>query len=218
LEQKNEIDIVEALVDYLTYEHSKHFPRNPSEFWVNDLTRCSRKRDIEFTYPEFTWFYTFNMRLITGELIHKGLEYLIEHELLVGLPRNVHVELEFEKTFDLNGSTVAIVGRPDLTFEREDEIEAVADIKCVTRLHGAPYEHHELQVALYKWLSGANLGYLLYVSPQGFAQHRVDSTIDDDDVKQLITEKKIPRYTWECEYCAYARFCSSAIRRRGGKS
>jgi len=218
LEQENELDLVEALVDYLTYEHSKHFPRNPAEYWVIDLTRCSRKRDIEFTYPEFTWFYTFNTRLVIGELIHKGLEYLAECGLIHGLQYDVHTELMFEKTLDLDGRSIIVVGRPDLTFEVEDEIEAVVDIKCVTRLHGAPYEHHELQVALYKWLSGANSGYLLYVSPQGFVQRKVEKTVSDDDVKQLITEKKIPRYTWECEYCAYARFCSDAVRRRGGKS
>jgi len=218
LSKDDELDLVEALVDYLSYEHYKHLPRNPSEYWVVDLTRCSRKREFELLYPELTWLNTFNMRLIIGELIHKGLEYLAECKLLFGLPRSVHVELEFEKTLDLNGSTVTVVGKPDLTFERGDEIEAVADIKCVTGLYGVPHEHHELQVALYKWLSGAGFGYLLYVSPQGFAQHRVEKTISDDNVKQLIVEEKIPRYTWECEYCAYARFCSSAIRRRGGKS
>jgi len=218
LSDDNEIDIVEALMDYLSYEHYKHFPRNPAEYWVTDLTRCSRKREFELSYPELTWFYTFNMRLITGELIHKGLEYLAECKLLFGSPRSVHVELEFEKTLDLDGKPITVIGRPDLTFERGDEIEAIADIKFVAGLGGAPHEHHELQVVLYKWLSGAGLGYLLYVSPQGFAQHRVDSTIGDNGIKQLIAEKKIPRYSWECEYCVYARFCSNAVRRRGGKS
>jgi len=217
LEQRNELDIVEALVDYLSYEHSKHFPRNPSEFWVTDLTRCSRKRELELSYPEFTWFNVFNTRLIIAELIHKGLEYLAECKLLVGLPHNVHTELMFEKTLDLDDENVVVTGRPDLTFEHEDEIKAVVDIKFVVGLRGVPHEHHKLQIALYKWISGAENGYLFYVSPEGFSQHRVDSTIDDNGVKKLIAEKKAPRYSWECGYCVYARFCSSAIRRRGGK-
>jgi len=218
LSKNDEIDIIEALIDYLSYEHHKHFPRNPAEYWVIDLTRCSRKRDMEFLYPELTWFNVFNTRLVIGELIHKGLEYLAECKLLVGLPHDVHTELMFEKTLDLDGKNITVVGRPDLTFELEDEVKAVADIKFVVGLRGVPHEHHELQVALYKWISGAESGYIFYVSPEGFSQHRVDSTIDDNGVKQLIAEKKTPRYSWECEYCTYARFCSCAIRRRGGKS
>jgi len=218
LEQKNELDLVEALVEHLIYEHTKHFPRDPKEYWVVDLTRCSKKREFELLYPELTWFYTFSPRLITGELIHKGLEHLIENELIFDPPLKVHVELEFEKTLDLNGSTVTIVGRPDLTFENKDEIEAVVDIKCVTALRDVPYEHHVLQIALYKFLSDASLGYILYVSPKGFSQRKVDDTATHDDVRRLITEEKVPRYTWECGYCAYSSFCSSAIRRRGGKS
>jgi len=217
LSDDNRIDIVEALVDYITYEHYKHLPRNPLEYWVTDLTRCSRKRDIEILYPEFTWSNVFNTRLIIAELIHKGLEYLAECKLILSSSYNVHTELMFEKTFNLLGSSITVVGRPDLSFEVEDEIKAVADIKFVVGLRGTPHEHHELQIALYKWLSGAENGYLFYVSPEGFSQHRVDSTIDDDDVKRLIVEKRIPRYSWECGYCDYARFCSSAVRRRGGK-
>jgi len=217
LEQENEIDIIEALVDYLSYERYKHFPRDPAEYWVIDLTRCTRKREFELSYPELTWFNVFNTRLIIAELIHKGLEYLAECKLLVGLPRDVHTELMFEKTLDLDGRSVIVTGRPDLTFEHEDEIKAVVDIKFVVGLRGTPHEPHELQIALYKWLSGAENGYLFYVSPEGFSQHRVDNTVSDDDVKRLIVEKRIPRYSWECGYCDYARFCSSAVRRRGGK-
>jgi len=218
LSERDEINLVEALVDYLSYEHYEHFPRKPEEFWVIDLTRCSGKREFELAYPELAWLNTFNVRLILGTLVHKGLQYLAESKLILSDKHNIHVELEFEKTLDLDGKSVTVVGRPDLTFEREDEIEVVVDIKCVTGLYGTPHEHHELQIAIYKWLSGAKDGYLLYVSPQGFCQRRVDDVVDDYDIWQLITEKKTPRYSWECEYCAYARFCSSAIRRRGGKS
>ena len=88
-------------------------------------------------------------------------------------------------------------GKPYLVYEFKKTPETVPP----------PLEHHKLQAAIYCWLTGAPMAYLVYAGRAGFREYAVNVQLTDGDIVKLVKEATIPRWGWECRLCRLRAFC-----------
>ncbi len=177
--------------------------------FVHELVTCSQRRvfDLSGDYIQ-SWVTAHGVSPIVGELIHEGFTRVLGEKLGDYI---IVYEREFTKLVDLGGRVVSVIGTPDIVLLKGEVPEVVVDIKF-TRSPKIPYDHHKLQVMLYRWLTGAKYSFLLYVCPDvGLKLIEVSEYLTDDDVAKLVKETlenlAHPRFEWECQYCIYRSIC-----------
>lgn len=201
------VDIVELIYLFTKIEREKH-RKERGVVWVTDLVRCPLKVVYEERYPELSLQNLFKPSLIIGTLLHRGLESLLRE-----LVRGFAIETEVEKSKDVvlnDGSTVSVRGRLDVVLGRDSEKVAI-EIKSSRTDRNIPQKHHVDQVRAYNWLADLRGSILLYVTPARIAQFYVEEKMDTVEVVNRITNKKAPRYSWECTYCAYSVMCPNKV-------
>lgn len=85
------------------------------------------------------------------------------------------------------------MGSPDFYSESR---RSVYELKF-TRRRPKLYEHHRLRACVYKWLSDAELTYLLCCSPRGFLrEYEVNNEFSYNDLKSLMGRWSSPMWEW----------------------
>ncbi len=200
-------DLVSLIYSYAKAEREKH-KREKGVAWVTDLVRCPLKRLYEELYPELSLQEMFKPSLVTGTLVHLGLEGILKK---MAQEFEVEVETEWSKDVMLgDGSTATVKGRLDVLLSRGHERIAV-EIKSSRSDRGIPQRHHVDQARAYNWLADLSGTLLLYVTPRRIAQFYVEDRMDSTEVVERITSRRAPRYGWECAYCAYSVLCPSKV-------
>ena len=57
------------------------------------------------------------------------------------------------------------------------------------------------------FLTQKKTGIIIYFTPAGIIEHKIDEEISEDFIKELIDSWSSPRYDWECQYCVYRDIC-----------
>jgi len=161
---------------------------------VHELCECSMKRKLRREFPDLEIANIYNPRILLGEIVHRGMA------AITSLP----CEHKVNKVIKVDGEDVIIGGSIDFY---DKVTNTIYEIKYTTSIDHAPYEHHILQVKLYKWLCDTDEAYIIYISPGGIKAYKVDETIDEEGVKELVKSEATPRWSWECKYCIYKPFC-----------
>lgn len=146
------------------------------QWHAKSLCYC-RKKVLEQDYYDVMA----NDIVVLGTLVHLGVDAITRYE------GNV-----FKK--EVGGYIVK--GTPDL-MNGDDIIE----VKFTAYLPKEAREHDILQLKIYLWLLDMDKGYLWYLTPFGFREFEVESTLTDEDILDLIEKPRIPFWDWECKYC-----------------
>ena len=172
--------------------------RKDNEIYVTELVECPKKRE----FRKQLWFLElFNPSTLIGELVHYGSGHLLKE-----IVKDGHVEVEVERAKSIDN--VVIKGRIDAIVE-----DVIYEFKFMRNIKGKlPLPHHEEQLQIYGWLTGLEEGYIVYITPNGFKEYGKELHYTDDNIRVLLMNKQSPRYNWECQYCAFADYCSSNIQ------
>jgi CRISPR-associated exonuclease Cas4 len=180
--------------------------------WVTDLVSCSLKSRYSEEYPELEAPQVFDPILVTGTIIHKGLQGFLKHVLGEGKGLKVEVEPEASAEVDLSqfqpgAGKVVLKGRIDAVVALPGGERVGVEVKSMRGDAQLPLEHHVDQVRLYNLLFDLPATILLYVTPERVAQYEVRERADWREVAQRVLEPRAPRYPWECRYCPFAVVC-----------
>jgi CRISPR-associated exonuclease Cas4 len=196
------LDIVRLIYELSRDEYVRHV-RESNVYWVSDLVRCLLKRNYELIYPELRMREVFIPTLISGNLIHKGLQSVLKERF----GGNVSVEVEASREVVLpTGDKVVIKGRADAIVST-DEGRVGIEIKTSRSDLNIPHEQHLEQVMIYNWLMDLNYSLLIYITPDRITQFTVLDRLTEADVVDRISNPTYPRYSWECNYCTYSVLC-----------
>jgi len=207
--ESSDIDFIKILYE-LELKELKEHKREEGVYWVTDLVRCPLKRIYEFKYPELVASQVFTPVFILGELVHKGLENLLQEYFGEG---KVSIEVEGRKKVSLpSGKEVFIEGRADAILVLENGDKIGIEIKSSRSDIGLPLEHHVEQVKAYNWLFSLKKGVLLYVTPERIAQYPITDRFTDEDIIERIMDTTAPRYPWECSYCPFSVLCPMKLK------
>lgn len=193
-------------VAYLLYkwkkEESDKHRREEGVVWLTDLLTCPKKLEYEELFPAVKEVDAYNPTTLTGDIIHRGVQDILKE--IYG--DKFRAEVEGEKKI----GSVKIRGRIDGIINDKYGLE----IKHVKSDHNIPYEHHLIQAKAEKWLFNLERVELLYISRDRITSYIIDDGFKDDDIVMLLTTKnKIPRYTWQCNYCNYTFICPYRVVR-----
>lgn len=203
--------VIELLFSVRRRERAQH-KREPETYWVTDLVRCPLKREFEEKYPELVEQHVFHPVFILGDLVHAGLERLLQEELAQH-GASVEVEVEGVKKVKLPGKgLVRIKGRMDVLVELGDKRIGI-EIKTARGDAGLPLQQHVDQVKLYNWLFDLSSSVLVYVTPERVTEYTVADAFDESDVAEMVLSSESPRYAWECGYCSFAVLCPNKVKR-----
>ncbi len=195
--------IVELLAKMKIHDYLSH-EREENVFYVTDLVRCPLKTYYEQKYREIAVSQALTPSTILGELVHRGLESLVQLE-----GYNVKSEVEAEKVVNV-GKEVRVKGRCDIMLEKDGE-RTIVEIKSSRSDAGIPHKHHVMQLRIYLWLFEAKKGILLYVTPDRFTEYEVNEPMDEASivslVQQTLDRNPSPRFQWECKYCQFSIIC-----------
>jgi len=172
--------------------------KKENEIWVSELCQCKAKSE----FRKSLWFMeTDAPSLILGELVHRGLQGFLVSTF------GGEVEVEVSKEFE----GYLIKGRVDFLTTSE-----VVEIKYMrASKNELPLPHHVMQLQLYMWILNRKYGRLLYITPDGDFEIPMELKINDNTVKMYLQQWSSPKWDWECNYCAYSRFCPHKVKRRG---
>jgi len=169
--------------------------------FVHDLIRCPYKPLLEATFKGPDAADLLKSSVIVGELIHEAL-------------RAMFPEWEAEpkeKELEVDGKKYIVLGQADL-YNYDDD--TVIEVKFSRSFKGLPRPQNDLQIAIYKWLYDAANGELWYLTPDGFKAFRPSFGVDDHYIRELIKDKKKPKWPkWECDYCIFRDICEHSLAR-----
>ncbi|MEM2284380.1 MAG: CRISPR-associated protein Cas4 [Zestosphaera sp.] len=207
--EESRLDLISLLYTVSKEEKEKH-PRKPDTYWVTDLVRCVLKREYELKYPELVEKEVFTPVFILGTLVHRGLQELLKN--IIG--EGVLTEVEGSREVILpDGKKVVVEGRADIIVKIGDELIGV-EIKTARSDYDLPKPQHVDQARIYNWLFNLRQTILVYVTPERITQYLVSDKVNEEEVVDRITSKKIPRYEWECKFCSYSVMCPYKVPSR----
>ena len=134
-----------------------------------------------------------NSRFFIGNAVHEKIQdFLIK----IGWK----VEVSHTKSYE----SYTLWGRCDAI--NKDKTKLI-EIKHSSFLPSQPKENDVLQVKIYLNLFDVEVGYLWYVSPDGFKEFVVEDRVEDEEIVNeeivnLIENSEKPMWDWECRYCS----------------
>ncbi|AAY79690.1 CRISPR-associated protein Cas4 [Sulfolobus acidocaldarius] len=196
--------LIEALINSKIKDYMSH-QREEGVLYVTDLLRCPMKLRFETMYKEIALSEAFTPATMLGDLVHLGLQ-----EFIKSVYPNSQIEVEGEKTIPVDGKEIKIKGRADAIIQINDE-KVIVEIKSARADRSLPHEHHKYQLQIYLWLFGIKRGLLVYITPDRVTEYSVNEPAEEVTIIRLAEEtlkaKIAPRYSWECEYCAFKTLC-----------
>jgi len=181
--------IIERLLDLQRQEQKAHI-RAANEIYVTDLVQCPTRRSFEELYnaPPST-------EAMVGKFLHNGFSFFA---------RQVEPEAQFEVPYKKEIDGVIVKGRVDIDLGPELwELKTGRDAP-----KGEPSERHLLQCRIYLWLTGKVLARLVYITFNQFREFEIMDACTDDEIRNLLKNKKSPMWGGECSYCPFSRLCS----------
>lgn len=171
--------------------------RNPRVIYVTDLVSCTHRFHLRTQYPELT--LVFEPSAVLGNVAHWGVEALLRE-------KGIDVEVEVSRTISVDGVEYVVKGRLDAVDKASG---TVIEIKTARSAVNLPKEHHVKQLNIYLSLTGLDRGVLVYITPDkvveySFSREPVDL---ESEVRDLVEDRRHPRYAWECAYCIYKKLC-----------
>jgi len=167
---------------------------------VHDLLRCKHKSYLETMFPEVS--SVLSPVLFLGEAVDEFVKLLVDKYKEELFPNLITTDGEYEKTILYNEKSFTIIGRPDIVLE-----DKIIEIKYSRTKNDKPLEHHINQLKTYMFLTQKKTGIIIYFTPAGIIEHKIDEEVSEDFVKELIDSWSSPRYDWECQYCVYRDIC-----------
>jgi len=198
--------LIAYILRRLREEHELRGRREPGVYWVTDLIYCPLKRQLALKYPELAE-PRYDPWLVFGRIVHEGLEYLLLQQYIDSPDAEVLLEQEFKRVIQGPEVEVEVVGRPDAVVRINGHIDTLYEFKTGFPGQQLPHDHHLLQVRLYLWLTGAPVGWLVYVMPDRITEYQVVKRVSEDEVVALLLDDKTPRWDWECKKCPYRAYC-----------
>jgi len=217
LEDNVVVDPILALLHEQVIEHERRLiERGENVVWITDLLRCSQKRIFEEKLG-LVQMPTFEM--LHGTIVHEGLEMLCFVKF--GWAKEVEFEKEvadrdlYEQT-ELGEKLVheAVEGRVWKVHGRVDMADGkrIYEIKTLSVIPSAEVsEHYRRQCEFLNWLADADECMLIELSHTGYRKTIIREKATEEDVLRAIIEFKAPRWTWECRYCQYSRWCQYKV-------
>jgi CRISPR-associated protein Cas4 len=163
--------------------------------YITDLVYCPLKREFRRQYTEIS--FQFEPYMVLGDMVHKGIqEYLSD--------MGYEIEKEISKDVEVEGTSFTLKGRMDAFSPNR-----IVEIKTARSGSNLPQPHHLMQLRLYLAIAGVAKGTLIYVTPDRYVEHEVNSeNIDVQSiVKKHVKKENIPMWEWECRNCIYSKFC-----------
>ncbi|MCY0868427.1 MAG: CRISPR-associated protein Cas4 [Desulfurococcus sp.] len=178
--------------------------RRKDVVYVTELVSCSHKYHLRRKYPELT--LGFEPSAVLGTLLHLGLESILREE-------GYEVEYSVERQVEVEGAFYTVKGRVD-AFNPSRGV--VVEVKSSRSSRELPRQHHIEQLNIYLNLLEAEKGILVYITPDKIEEYEVlKERIDVGDLlKNTINDLIHPRYSWECNYCAFKRICPYSTEAR----
>jgi len=191
---------MEKKYDQKRAEFEKNLPDDVDRvIWVHELCQCSEKKRFEADFPELAETVRFKPAVMLGELVHIAMEKW-------GMEYTPSI---YSKRVKLKDETVIVAGMPDYISKA---LSTVVDFKYSANIGNEPLRHHVLQVQLYMWLCSVENGELWYFTHDAFKAFPVSDTVNEEQVKWLITSEKTPRWKdWECKYCEFRQLCRHGV-------
>jgi len=173
--------------------------------FVHELLECAQKREMRRRFPEVEAAGLYNPRFVVGWIVEEGIKALL------GVREEQHY---WEREVEVDGRRVVIAGGIDA---RDPETGRVLEIKYMSGLYGSPWEHHKLQLGIYCWGVGEEVGELWEISPKGVVFIEVPA-LSDGDVKGIVAEYldggRSPRWNWECDLCDFEPWCPLSVSKK----
>jgi len=191
--------LIDKLLLWKYHDTLQHiYGRDKNTIYATELVECPKKRE----FRKQLWFLElFNSATLVGELVHYGIEHLLKEIIKDGY---VEVEVEREKSID----NFVIKGRIDAIVD-----DVIYEFKFMRSIKGSlPLPHHVEQLQIYGWLTGLEEGYIVYITPSGLKEYFHELTYSDDNIRMLLMQKRVPRYEWECQYCAFSEYCPFSLQ------
>ena len=183
------------------------YTKEENVLYVTDFVRCALKIQLEQQYKDLAIQDQVSPAIIFGELIHSGLEQFITASF-----NNAQTETNVEKEVIIDNKIIKIKGRIDAIIEVDNE-KIVVEIKSSKSAKDIPRDYHKLQLQIYLWMTGLKKGLLVYITPERIAEFPLFNSLNDNDiigmVKEILDAKNVPKYEWECRFCAFYDICQS---------
>lgn len=176
--------------------------------FAHELSQCSRKPVMADQLQALDLSVSWKPAVLLGEVVERGIEKYLT-SLGFSPPSK-----PWSKIVSANGEMYVVVGSPDFV-DNVEKPYRVVDVKY-TASQPSVKDHHIVRMRVYLWLTGAQEGILLYVSPEGLKSYTVIETMTDREVASLIETRPAPMWDWECKLCPFESYCNQAVR--GGKS
>ena len=183
-----------------------NFSGEDNVFHVSDLVYCRRKQMLMREHPEMSAKVSVKPAVFNGIVFETGLrEYMQEF----------FDTTEYIPRFSYKGKKkigkYTVVGEADVALFKDTDdglkIDTIIDIK--NKVMGNKYsDNYVLQLLLYKWMFKAdNILLWVFSSAASHKEWKIDNSIDDDFVLNLIEKPKYPMWSWECKYCNFTKDC-----------
>lgn len=168
-------------------------------FFAHELLLCPTALEFRKVFSEIEIAQSFQPQLMVGEIVESGLEKFLNK---LGLVKCTKV---YFKIIDSH----IVAGSPDYV-DNLDNPSVVVDVKF-KRASPQPLEHHVARMKVYLFLTDAEEGILLYISPEGIKDYVVREPFSRSDISMLISQNNSPRFEWQCKYCPFSKFCSRSL-------
>lgn len=195
--------ILRAFKDYTTEKYKLSL--EAESVHVHELVACKYKSEIVREIPELA--NPLKPPIFIGEAIDNLLKELF---LKDGVLRSLTETVEglYKKELDIGDKKIILVGKPDIVLK-----DMIVEVKYTQFDEGLPLDHHVKQVMLYLYLTGKNMGKLVYVTNRGFKEFEISEKFDDNSLREYIKAWSSPRYEWECQYCNFKQICPYYTKR-----
>lgn len=163
--------------------------------YVTDLTKCSMKRKLNKGNIENSGEISIVPSVMIGRFVGDGIAGISKQHFGDSAFQEVSKQKEIGEYI--------IRGRYDICIDGQ-----IVEVKFSRYLPKEPYKHHALQCRIYCWLWNIEYVLLWYFSPEGYKEFIIKRDgMSDEDILNLIEDRKNPRYSWECGYCQFKDKC-----------
>ncbi len=170
-----------------------------NQFAVYEVLECKSKVMFTRSLPYTIVNTIISPSSIIGMLLHEGFGVVFSEEY-AGYCKI------YSKEVEVDGVKYVINGWPDYYDGRK-----IIELKYTGHPVKEPEQKHVQQVRMYMWLTGAKIGYLLYITPRKVYEFEITDPMTDTEVVELLRNWTSPRDPSECSQCMFRSVCPYCI-------